>query len=438
MTDSRPSEVTGPTTSEAAALASIVAWSADLPLWQKDALRRLCSQDRLDETDLAAAMTVCKGDTAAASAINAGHVKDPVAGSAVVSLQALHSIKQVNALADGEQLTFDKIGVTIIYGDNGSGKSGYARILKKVCRARSPKADPILPNIYANASSAPPSATVEFSIGGQHRAATWTGGQPTDPMLSAVSVFDSRTANIHVDQTNDVAYTPLPLRMLAGLAQACQDLKQRLNAEIRALEQQKPVVLVEPACQAGTPVGKLIAGLSAKTKPDSITALAAMSAAEKTKLGALKADLAGDPMRASRQLQGLKARIAAMHDRLDALFKATARERLDALHTAADALAVASDTARAASTDLFSGDPLPDIGSETWKALGRLPAPIRLSHIPSAPFQRLRTTNAASYASRSCPRSRPTGSTASNRSSKTKASAGRTKPAPHTTKLSLR
>src|SRR5271166_1887758 len=335
MNDSPAGEATEPTTSEAAALASVVVWSADCPLWQKDALRRLCSQDRLDETDLAAALAICKGDTPAVVPIDASHVKDPAAGSAIVTLQALHSIRQVNALADGERLTFDKIGVTIIYGDNGSGKSGYARVLKKVCRARSPKADPILPNIYANTSSAPPSATVEFSVGGQHRTAAWTGGQTPDPMLSAVSVFDSRTASIHVDQTNDVAYTPLPLHMLAGLAQACQDLKQKLNAEIKALEQQKPAVLMKPECQPGTPVGKLIAGLSAKTKPEAVTALAAMTAAEKARLEALKADLAGDPVRVARQLQGLKSRLSTLHSRLDALSKAAADDRIDVLQKAA-------------------------------------------------------------------------------------------------------
>lgn len=358
-----------PTTSEAAALASIVAWSADCPLWQKDALRRLCSQDRLTGTDLAAALAICKGETSAAVPIDASYIKDPIAGSVTVTLQALHSIKRVNALADGEQLTFDKIGVTIIYGDNGSGKSGYARVLKKVCRARSPKAESVLPNIYASTSNVPPSATVEFSVAGQHCTAAWTGGKPTDPMLSAVSVFDSRTANIHVDQTNDVAYTPQPLRMLVGLAQACQDLKQKLNAEVKALEQQKPAFLAKPECQPGTPVGKLIASLSAKTKPDAVTALATLSGAEKAKLQGLKVDLAGDAVRAARQLQGLRARFASMHSCLDALFEAAADERVNALGAAADALVVASDAAAAASTDLFSGDPLPDIGSETWKSL---------------------------------------------------------------------
>ena len=48
----------------------------------------------------------------------------------------MHGVRHVNALAPDQRLTLHRVGLTIIYGDNGSGKSGYARILKKVCRAR--------------------------------------------------------------------------------------------------------------------------------------------------------------------------------------------------------------------------------------------------------------------------------------------------------------
>jgi len=46
-------------------------------------------------------------------------------------LRAIHGAENVNALKAGERLTFDKTGLTVVYGDNGSGKSGYARILNK-------------------------------------------------------------------------------------------------------------------------------------------------------------------------------------------------------------------------------------------------------------------------------------------------------------------
>ena len=89
------------TTSEAAARAAIIAWSADRPAWQRDALRRLYGKDRLDEADLSAAMALCKSDTAAAVPIDVNHIRDPGRRLRRHTLQSLHSIKHVNALADG-------------------------------------------------------------------------------------------------------------------------------------------------------------------------------------------------------------------------------------------------------------------------------------------------------------------------------------------------
>ena len=39
---------------EAAALADILKWSVDLPAWQRDALRRLCGQSKLEAADITA------------------------------------------------------------------------------------------------------------------------------------------------------------------------------------------------------------------------------------------------------------------------------------------------------------------------------------------------------------------------------------------------
>jgi hypothetical protein len=198
---------THPPTSEAQALAAIVSWSAECPAWQRDALRRLCEADKLYTEDVEALLAICKGASDGVP-LTASHVRDPAAGLAAVTLRQLHSVQHVNALVANERLTFDKVGVTVVYGDNGSGKSGYARVLKKICRARSAtKDESIHPNIY-DANPGIPTASIDFSINGQNKSAAWTLGQPSDPVLSGVSVFDSRTANVHVDQTNDVAYTP--------------------------------------------------------------------------------------------------------------------------------------------------------------------------------------------------------------------------------------
>ena len=195
-------------TTEVEALANILAWSADSPGWQRDALRRLANQGDVDAAGIDELVAICKGDNPAVP-LEAAHLRDPNRDQGEVFLRQVHGVRHVNALAPDQRLTLHRVGLTIIYGDNGSGKSGYARILKRACRARmSGRGEEIIPDIY-EAQPGTPSATIEYAISGQNRACAWQLGQPADTALSAVSVFDSRTANIHVDETNDVAYTPL-------------------------------------------------------------------------------------------------------------------------------------------------------------------------------------------------------------------------------------
>lgn len=352
---------------EAAALTDILTWSQALPPWQRDALRRLCSQAKLEPADVTALVAISKG-TDRAIPLDASHVRDPAATHAVVTLSALYGLSNVNALATGERLTFGKTGLTVIYGDNGAGKSGYARVLKQLCRARSPKGDAILPNIYAGVGGIP-TASIDFFIGGQKRSTSWSQGGSADPMLSAVSVFDSRTANVHVENTNDLAYTPLPLRILAGLGQACQEIKAKLAAEVQALERQIPAILSNPDCKPDTTVGKLIASLSGQTKPDAVETLAGLDVQEEARLQTLISDLASDPARTIRQLQGQETRIKTAVEQLDQLVTTATDESRTALRQAYERLAIARAAAVAASADLFADEPLPEIGSDVWKAL---------------------------------------------------------------------
>lgn len=357
----------GDLSNEAAALADILKWSIDKPAWQRDALRRLCGQAKLEQSDVTSLVAICKGIENGLP-LDAIHVRDPAASHAVVTLGALHGLSNVNALAPGERLSFGKTGLTVIYGDNGAGKSGYARVLKQICRARSPKGDTILPNIYTTTSE-PPSATVEFYIGGQKRSASWTQGSETDAMLTAVSVFDSRTANVHVEHTNDLAYTPLPLRILGGLAQACHDVKNQLSSEIKALQDQTPAVLMKPGCTPDSIVGKLITSLSGKTKIEAIDNLAGLNAQEEVRLQTLITDLGGDPARTVRQLQGQQTRLKTVIDKLERLAAGVTIEVWLRLCEARSHHETARRAAAAASSDLFADEPLPDIGSDVWKSL---------------------------------------------------------------------
>jgi energy-coupling factor transporter ATP-binding protein EcfA2 len=353
---------------EAEALASILAWSADIPGWQRDALRRLATAAAPDAAAIDELVAICKGDNPAVP-LEAAHLRDPNRDQGEVYLRQVRNVRHVNALAPDQTLSLHRIGLTVIYGDNGSGKSGYARILKKACRARTPaRGDDIIPDIY-EAAPGTPSASIEYAIAGQNRSCAWQLGRAADTALSAVSVFDSRTANIHVDDTNDVAYTPFPLKLLGALAGLCKSVKDKLVAEVTQIKAQTPEAIRTPACDRNTAVGQIMFRLTAETDPAAVEALATLSQAEQDRLAQLTADLAGDPARAARQLAALKTKVEEQIARLDGLFAAISEDSANNLRRLSADSDAARQAADAASGALFRDEPLPQIGSEVWRAL---------------------------------------------------------------------
>src|SRR5439155_21441649 len=105
------------------------------------------------------------------------------------SLTAIREPKNINAIGPSECITFNASGLNVIYGYNGSGKSGYARALKKACRTR--HTEPIHPNVFAAAASGPASARFEWDDSGKPFADSWEDNSEPPAPLSHVAVFDA-------------------------------------------------------------------------------------------------------------------------------------------------------------------------------------------------------------------------------------------------------
>lgn len=118
------------------AFADILKWSADLHNWQRDALRRLMTVGELTPACMQECAELCLDANKPCDPLTSEHVVTGAPDGEPVSLVSISRLTGINALAGDQTLELAPNGLTIVYGDNGTGKSGYVRVLKHACRTR--------------------------------------------------------------------------------------------------------------------------------------------------------------------------------------------------------------------------------------------------------------------------------------------------------------
>lgn len=297
----------------------------------------------LSDLDIDELEALCLGTGGDASPLSEEHIAPQRLAGKPVAITGLRDPVAVNALARGQGVSFAATGLTIVYGDNGSGKSGFVRVLKSACRSRDDKTS-ILPDVTA-ADDVPQSARIEFQVAGNADTYEWRPEHGDHADLSAVSIFDSRSANTHVQKTNNVAYVPFPMALLDRLGRVCDELRRRVAARIDALSARAPVAIKTPSLNEATAAGAFLHGLSAKSKSAELDLLITLGDEEMSRLSSLDADLAQGPAKAAETKSFTELR-----------------------QLEADANAAAA-AARLASDSLFKEAPLPGVGSDAWRHL---------------------------------------------------------------------
>ena len=302
-------------------LKEILKWSSDRPFWQRDALRRLVTTGKLDETDIQELSNLCKsmhglGDRVTSLPLDENHLPQPDATKKPVSLESLTHHGGVNALAQDQTIEFGP-SLTVVYGVNAAGKSGYTRILKRACRARG--AEDILGNVVSGTVPGRPSATIKFTADEKSWDHLWDDDKPPNTFLSRVSVFDHHCASVYVAKQTDVAFRPMGLDLFDKLSDACEAVKKILEKErsALALESQK---FQFPDVAEETAVHELIVNLTSLTDPTSVKKLALLTEVEKARSEEVRKRIrdlqSDDPEKVARAIELRAERVEVLVERV--------------------------------------------------------------------------------------------------------------------------
>lgn len=381
-------------------LQEILNWTQGLPAWQSDAVARLLSKQTLsvdDQDDLFALLKASHGipdpKGRVPKPLAADQIPAPIQVQTHIELRAIKNLSNVNAIAELQHLPFGTAGLTVIYGDNGSGKSGYSRVLKRACRARD-QMEQILPNANIPAGQpSPAEAWFEVGVDGVFQDVQWTHGQPAPDLLSSFTVFDTRCARAYLDNEDDFSYVPYGLDVFEGLAKLCRQLKTM--AETESAQSRVDLTAFAPL-HGDTPVGKLIASLSAKTTKAQIEALAALTPADLAQHEVWGKSLKeSNPKEKANQLRQLARRVATVAtnaaNKGALVNQATVTKLRDLANTYRTAQAA---SALAAQQFKESESLLPGTGGEAWRELFDAARKFAIESHPEKDFPALGTDSA--------------------------------------------
>ncbi|MEK7946196.1 AAA family ATPase [Pigmentiphaga sp. YJ18] len=358
-----------------AILQEILAWTQGIAAWQSDAVSRLLIKEGLtpqDHEDLYALLKSAHGipdpSNRQPKPLTANQIPAQVEATTHIELRAIKDLLNVNAIAENQQLAVGPAGMTVIYGDNGSGKSGYSRVLKRACRARD-QSEPIHPNAnLPGAKAGNAQAAFEIAVDGALKEVTWQQGKEAPPELSSFAIFDAHCARAYLDTEDDFSYVPYGLGVFESLAKLCQQLKTSIELE----QKQSSVDLTAFAhLQGETSVGKLIAGLSAKSSVAQIEALATLNPEDLEHRQTLDKSLRENNPREKAGLLRLRARrVATIAKNAGEKGQVVGPETIAKLKTLSEGFHSAKAAAALAAKNFKEGENLlPGTGGEVWREL---------------------------------------------------------------------
>lgn len=345
-------------------------WLRGLPAWQQELYLRAAPAPHISDRDIAEVTDMLLAElpqpAAAAQVISREDLPGSQGGEDPMHIESLSEIRSVNLLAEDQTLAFEPNGLNVVYGRNGAGKTGYARILKHAGRAL--RRETVLANV-AERSSPPPSATIALSIGGAAYRVELDLQAPAPALLGRICVADSLCAEEYLSAETEVDYAPTALASLSRLASGLKKLGEELAArEDRA----RPQALHIESFGQGTEVSRILASASASTSQQEIDRLATLSEHDEQRLLELRRKRAEIDAMQAPKLRSAAERAADAADRLVADLRTAAgsvgAEGVRAAVERHTRLANAKDAARLAAAS-FEGEPLPGVGTDAWRRL---------------------------------------------------------------------
>ena len=350
----------------------IITWAKTLPNWQQLTIKHIFNGVEFDSTKI---------NEVVDSALDDSKIEDNILDglfyegkkSPKVRLSGVSELNNINNLKDGGCLEFNEAGLTIIYGQNGSGKSGYSRIIKKCCRSRD-KDTVILGNVH-NPNNKNLEAKITYLVDDNKTEYVWGKIAVIPIELQLVHVFDKISGEVFSSKEADIQYKPFGMDILDRLVEVLPKIEEELKRRNNALQ----IIDLAPFFQneyAETKAAELLINLDASNARSEYDALSQLDDAELNAVVSLQKNIlereASSPAKEREKLNKNNIALQSVKKYYSNLLTLLSKEKINIFNSKIRDITSATKNAEDAKLLTFDSNKfLAGTGNESWKTMWR-------------------------------------------------------------------
>lgn len=280
-----------------------------------------------------------------------------------IRILSIGEIEGIDKLAPRSPLPFSP-NLSVVYGHNGSGKSGYARILKKLCGKHN--ATELLPNVFKNIPEKR-QCTIVADMAGTKKTFVWKANDKPIDELIPVDIFDSQTGFFYIDKEQEVSYVPNEVALFEQLAIVFQMLQQKLKAEQAAIYSKLPARPTEFG--SSKYIAAMFDRLKYNSDVDTVEGFFKFSEDDVKELARLEERLSASPFELASKKQKRITQMELLIEQLIVAAGLVSSASVNALEQLENDALQKRKIAKQAADALMSEASFDGFGNELWKAM---------------------------------------------------------------------
>ncbi len=156
-----------------------------------------------------------------------------------ITLSKLYDVQGVNRLVSNQEISFGE-NLTVVYGENGTGKTGYSRIIQQVGKYIG-DSKPIKPNVFEN--DIIPKAKIDYTISdGMTKTLEWDESKKTQ---LNIKLFNSECVHFSLNNERKIDFTPHVFYACEQLAAATLRLSALVSQRLKEFSEYSISPIIE-------------------------------------------------------------------------------------------------------------------------------------------------------------------------------------------------